>query len=277
MILTKSAVFVLALLFTVTMISPGTTPPSDETAREALENSPRHGEYVDISLPGSERTITTWVVYPERSERAPLVIVIHEIYGLTDWIKAVADQLAADGFIALAPDFVAGMGPGGGNTDAFESRNDLVAAIRSITPDDAAGILDAVGQYARTIPAGTGKVATVGYCWGGAMSFFYASAQEDLDAAVVFYGTSPDTERLSSITAPVLGLYGEDDARVNVTIEPAANEMERLGISFSYEIYEGAGHGFLRNQSGREGANRRASEKAWARTIEFLRETLETN
>jgi carboxymethylenebutenolidase len=273
----RPAILILILSFAIPMILFGTTPPSDETAREALENSPRHGEYVDISHPGSDRTITTWVVYPERSERAPLVIVIHEIYGLTDWIKAVADQLAADGFIALAPDFVSGMGPRGGNTDAFENRNDLVATIRSITPDDAAGILDAVGQYARTIPAGTGTIATIGYCWGGAMSFYYATAQEELDAAVVFYGTSPDTERLSSITAPVLGLYGEDDARVNVTIEPAANEMERLGKSFSYEIYDGAGHGFLRNQSGREGANRRASEKAWARTIEFLRETLEKN
>jgi len=247
-------------------------PPSEERAKAALVSSPRHGEYVDIKLPGSAQAIRTFVVYPERKDKAPVVIVIHEIFGLSDWIRGVADQLAEDGFIAVAPDLISGKGPGGGGTDSVADRDAVVALIRGLAPEEVKARLDAVREHAVKLPAANGKSATLGFCWGGARSFAYAATQPALDAAVVYYGSAPEAAQLGSIRAPVLGLYGEDDARVNATIEPTAAEMKRLGKPYEVEIYPGAGHGFLRNQSARDGANLAATQKAWPRTLAFLRE-----
>jgi carboxymethylenebutenolidase len=252
-----------------------TLPASQEDAKAFLEKSPRHGEYADVKLPGGGTPIRTWVVYPERKDKAPVVIVIHEIFGLSDWIRSVADRLAADGFIAVAPDLISGRGPGGGGTESTTNRDEVVGLIRSLKPEEVNAGLDAVRAWSARLPAATGKTATIGFCWGGARSFAYAVAQPDLNAAVVYYGSGPsELPTLASIKAPVLGLYGGDDARVNATIEPVAAEMTKLGKSYETEIYEGAGHGFLRDQAGREGANRRATEKAWPRTIAFLRKNL---
>jgi carboxymethylenebutenolidase len=248
-------------------------PAAEETAKAALEKSPRHGEYVDVK--GADgKPIRTWVVYPERKEKAGVVIVIHEIFGLSDWIRGVADQLAREGFIAVAPDLVSGHGPGGGGTESAASRDDVVALVRAITPAEATSRLDAVRSYAISLPAANGKSATIGFCWGGARSFAYAADQPALDAAVVYYGTSPEAADLARVKAPVLGLYGADDARVNATIAPAEAEMKKLGRVYEPHVYDGAGHGFLRAQSGREGANLKATQQAWARTVAFLREKL---
>jgi carboxymethylenebutenolidase len=248
-------------------------PAAEETAKAALEKSPRHGEYVDVKGPDG-KPIRTWVVYPERKDKAGVVIVIHEIFGLSDWIRAVADQLGREGFIAVAPDLVSGHGPGGGGTESAASRDDVVALVRAITPAEANARLDAVRAYATRLPAANGKSATVGFCWGGARSFAYAASQPGLDAAVVYYGTSPEAADLARVKAPVLGLYGGDDARVNATIAPAEAEMKTLGRTYEPNVYEGAGHGFLRAQSGREGANLKATQQAWPRTIAFLRDRL---
>jgi carboxymethylenebutenolidase len=247
-----------------------TLPPPEETSKAALERSPRHGEWADVKLPDGS-TVRTWVVYPERKDKAPAVIVIHEIFGLSDWIRAVADQLAEDGFIAIAPDLLSGKGPGGGGTDAIGSRDDVTKAIRGLAADEVNTRLNAVRDYARKLPAASGKTATIGFCWGGGKSFAYAAAQPDLNAAVVYYGTAPEAAALAGVKAPVLGLYGGDDARVNATIEPTAAEMKKLGKSYESQIYEGAGHGFLRAQGGREGANLKATRQAWPKTIAFLR------
>lgn len=249
-------------------------PPGEGQAKSILETSPRHGEYVDLKIEGIDHPLLTWIVYPERKDKAPVVIVIHEIYGLTDWIRAVADQLAADGFIALAPDMISGKGPEGGGTASFQSRDDVVKLIRGLTAGEVNMKLNAVRSYAIKLPASNGKSATVGFCWGGGKSFSYAAAQSELNAAVVYYGTSPEEKELGSVKAPVLGLYGEDDARVNATIGPAVGEMKKLGKVYEVEIYEGAGHGFLRQQEGRNGANLRASQQAWKRMIGFLRKQL---
>jgi len=249
-------------------------PPGEEQAKTSLEKSPRHGEYVDLKIEGSDHPLLTWVVYPERKDKAPVVIVIHEIYGLTDWIRAVADQLAAEGFIAIAPDFISGKGPGGGGTASLQSRDDVVKLIRGLTDGEVNMKLNAVRSYAIKLPAANGKSAVAGFCWGGGRSFGYAAAQPALNAAVVYYGTSPEVKELGSIKAPVLGLYGGDDARVNATIGPAAEEMKKLGKVYEVEIYEGAGHGFLRQQDGRDGANMRASQQAWSRMLGFLRKHL---
>ncbi|MSS73790.1 MAG: dienelactone hydrolase family protein [Candidatus Latescibacteria bacterium] len=246
-------------------------PPGEEHAKAALERSPRHGEYADIQIPDSDAPVRTWVVYPERKDRAPAVIVIHEIFGLSDWVRAVADQLAEDGFIAIAPDFISGKGPGGGGADSVATRDDVVKLIRGLSPEEVTSRLNAVRDYALKLPACNGKSATIGYCWGGAKSFAYATTQPALNAAVVYYGTAPDPTQLASIKAPVLGLYGGDDMRVNATIDTTSIEMKRLGRTYEVEIYRGAGHGFLRAQGGREGANLRATQQAWPRTLEFLR------
>ena len=249
-------------------------PASEQQAKAALETSPRHGEYVDVKLPGGGTPIRTWVVYPERKEKAGVVIVIHEIFGLSDWIRAVADQLAKEGFIAVAPDLISGLGPNGGGTESVASRDDVVKLVRGLTPEEATKRLDAVHDWAVKLPAANGKSATIGYCWGGARSFAYAATQPALDAAVVYYGTSPEAPDLAKVKAPVLGLYGSDDARVNATVGPAEAEMKKLGKTYETHIYEGAGHGFLRNQEDREGANLKATQQAWPRTAAFLREHL---
>jgi carboxymethylenebutenolidase len=259
----------------VSLFAQGADLPSDEEhAKLALKHSPRHGEYVDVKMPKSKTLINTWVVYPERKDKAPAVLVIHEIFGLSDWIRAVGDQFAKEGYIAVVPDLISGMGPGGGGTDSAKSRDDVVKLIRGLTPEETIARLDAVREYAIHLPSANGKCATVGFCWGGSNSFLYATARPELNAAVVFYGTSPEAAALKNIRAPVFGNYGGDDARVNATIDPAAAEMKKLGKAYEYQIYEGAGHGFLRQQTGRDGANMRATEKAWPATLAFLKKYL---
>jgi carboxymethylenebutenolidase len=215
--------------------------------------------------------VHAWIVHPERKDKAPVVIVIHEIFGLTDWIRAVADELAAAGFIAVAPDLLSGKGPGGGGTDAFASRDDVTKAVSSLPREEVIGRLDAVRRYALALPSAAGKSATIGFCWGGSTSFAYAAAQPDLNAAVVYYGTAPDPSALAAVHAPVLGLYGGNDARVSATIDGTRDKMKELGKSYEPHVFDGAGHGFLRAQGGEDGANQKAAEEAWPVTIAFLR------
>lgn len=249
-------------------------PPSEQGAKERLEKSPRHGEYVDVKLASESTPIRTWVVYPERKSKAGVVIVIHEVYGLSDWIRAVADQIAREGFIAVAPDLLSGRGPGGGGTESVPTRDEVVALVRGLTPDETAARLNAVHDYAVRLPASNGKSATIGFCWGGARSFSYAATDPALDGAIVYYGSSPEAAELARIAAPVVGNYAGDDARVNATVPAAEAEMKRLGKFYEVHIYEGSGHGFLRQQEGRDGANRAATEKSWPLTVRFLNERI---
>ncbi len=247
-------------------------PPSERQARSALEKSTRHGEYADVKT--SSGSVRAWVVYPERKDKAGVVIVIHEIYGLSDWIRGVADQLAREGFIAVAPDLISGHGPGGGGTDSAGSRDDVVKLIRGLTAEEVTARLNAVREWAIKLPAANGKTATIGFCWGGGKSFDYAAAQPGLNAAVVYYGVSPAAADLAKVKAAILGLYGGDDARVDATIPPAEAEMKKLGKTYEPHLYEGAGHGCLRAQEDRDGANAKATQQAWPRTIAFLKERL---
>jgi carboxymethylenebutenolidase len=247
-------------------------PPDEEGAVAHLDASPRHGEWVDFDA-GDGDMVRAWVVYPERPDPAPVVIVIHEIYALTDWIRGVADQLAGEGFLAIAPDLVSGKGPGGGGSESVD-RQGAVALIRALDPEEVTRRLQGAAAYATGLPAATAEVGLVGFCWGGSTSFRVASEWPGLGAAVVFYGGSPATETLSGIQAPVLGHYGGDDARVNATIPDAQAEMARLEKFYEANLYDGAGHGFLRQQTGRDGANMAASEEAWPRTVAFFREHL---
>jgi carboxymethylenebutenolidase len=249
-------------------------PPAEDLAKAALEKSPRHGEFLDVKLPAGGAPIRTWVVYPERKDKAGVVLVIHEIFGLSDWIRGVADQLAREGFIAVAPDLLSGKGPGGGGTASVASRDDVVKLVRELTPEETTARLNAVRDFAIKLPSANGKTATIGFCWGGSASFAYAAAQPGLNAAVVFYGTAPEASALAAIKAPVLGNYGGDDARVTATVAPTKEAMTKAGKSYQARVYEGAGHGFLRQQGGKEGANLRATREAWPKTLAFLNEAL---
>ena len=241
-------------------------PPAAEGAVAALNESPRHGEWVMVRLENGD-SVRSWVVYPERSERAPVVVVIHEIYGLTNWVRAVADRMAADGFIAIAPDLLTMEGV---PTDAAgdPERDAAVAAIRGLDEDAVHARIRAVAEYAMGLDAARPIYGITGFCWGGSASFEHATRYGDLIGAVPFYGSSPDEAGLAEVRVPVLGHYGGDDARVNASIPRA---QEALGADYWANIYDGAGHGFLRQQDGRDGANHRASVRAWPMTVGFFR------
>src|SRR4051794_6153791 len=247
-------------------------PPDNAAAPDQLKSSPRHVDWVDVK--GSNGTpIKTFVVYPERKDKAPVVIVIHEIFGLSDWVRGVADQLAKEGFIAIAPDFLSGKGPNGGGSQELGSQGST-QAIRSVTPEDTVRTLDAVRSYALTIPSANGKIASIGFCWGGGTSFRYALNQPALNAAVSYYGPMPtDAAAYEKAKAPILGLYGGNDSRVNATIDPAKAELAKRHVAYEPHIFEGAGHGFLRQQAASEQApgNPKATQEAWPLTLDFLR------
>jgi len=252
--------------------TPGGIPPSEQQAKAVLEKSPRHGEWVQIEVPGRQTPVKAYIVYPEVKDKAPVVIVIHEIFGLSEWIRSVADQLAADGFIAIAPDLLSGMGKDGGGTDSYASRQDVTRAVSGLPRDRVIADLNAVRDYAIKLPAADGKSATIGFCWGGGQSFAYAAAQPALNAAAVYYGTPPARQAMANIQAPVMGFYGGNDARVTSTVTPTESNMKALSKSYVAHVYDGAGHGFLRAQEGQSSANLTAAQQAWPATVAFLRE-----
>jgi carboxymethylenebutenolidase len=249
-------------------------PPDNDAAPAALKASTRHGEYVDIPLADGTK-LKTFVVYPERKEKAPVVLVIHEIFGLTPWVQGVADQLAADGFIAVAPDFLSGKGPDGGGTEAItKSGGNVRDVIRSLSKEEVNARLDAARAWAIKHQAATDKTATIGFCWGGSQSFNYAVHQPKLNAAIVYYGSAPtDKADLGKIIAPVLGLYGGDDARITKGVEPTTAAMKELSKPYDPKVYDAAGHGFLRQRKNEP--NQKAADAAWAETIAFLKKNLE--
>jgi carboxymethylenebutenolidase len=267
-----TAAWILLATITPAFAAETVLPPGEKEAKARLDKSPRHGEWVEIAVAGSQTPLKSYIVYPEVKEKAPVVIVIHEIFGETDWIRAVADQLAADGFIAIVPDLLSGHGAKGGGTDSFAGRDDVTKAIRGLSKDEVTAGLNAVRAYGMKLPAASGKTATIGFCWGGGQSFAYAAHQPELNAAIVYYGIPPAADDLAKVKAPVLGNYGGKDARVTSTVEPTIAEMKRLNKTYVSHVYEGAGHGFLRAQDLQDGANLKAAQEAWPATIAFLRE-----
>jgi len=256
----------------VSVPSNANLPADAQGARARLSSSPRHGEWVTYK--SGEDSIRAWLVYPQRKNNAPVVVVVHEIYGLTPWIRAVADQLAKEGYIAIAPDLLTMKGLPNA-TDSVPS--DLAtAAIRTLNPDDVQRYIDASASYAMALPSAQKKYGIVGFCWGGGVSFQHAVHSPSLAASVVYYGTSPKTESLTSVRAPVLGLYGGSDARVGATVPPADSAMKTLGKTFTHYSYEGAAHGFLRQQTDQNGANLTATQQAWPATVAWFRRYLGT-
>ena len=254
-------------------------PPgiADHAAR-ALKESSRHGEWADVKL-ADGGVLKSWVVYPERAQKAGVVLVIHDIRGLSDMARALGDQLAQDGFIAIVPDFLSGKGPNGGGTESLGA--DVGKTIQSLTPADVVARLNAAMEYGRKLPASNGKTGVVGFCWGGARSFGFAAAQPSLNAAVVYYGDAPGSAdssqetTLANVKAPVLGLYAGNDARINATLPPTQAAMQKLGKSYDVRTYEGAGHGFMFSQGGAGGANLKAAQESWPVVLQFFRKHLQ--
>ncbi|MDQ8178948.1 MAG: dienelactone hydrolase family protein [Gemmatimonadota bacterium] len=246
--------------------------PGAAEAAARLQSSPRHAEWAMIATaPGSKDSIAAWVVYPEVKKNAPVVVVIHEIFGLTGWVRGVADQLAADGYIAIAPDLLS-VERGGATTDslAWDAARTM---IRNVTPDKMNAMVAAVGRYGMALPAAAKMYGVVGYCWGGTASFNHAVFNAPgMKAAVVYYGSAPAGTEIAKVKVPVLGLYGENDQRVNATIPMADSTMRAIKGTFVSKVYPGAGHGFLRAQD--QPANRAASLEAWPETIGWFKKYL---
>ena len=267
--LTRLTVPIIGLVLISGLMMAGIYAHAD-TAKEQLENSPRHGEWVKISTE-SGREVNAFIVFPEIKENATSVIVIHEIFGLTDWIRQVGDELAKAGFVAICPDFLSGMGPNGGGTDSFGGDN-VRRAIRDLDPDQITADLKAVTKYVRDLPATTDTVAVSGFCWGGAQSFRFATNDDSLKAAFVFYGSPPDTAALGKITCPVYGFYGENDNRINSTIESTKEAAKSADVTYEPVIYSGVGHGFLRRGMAADAseAQKTVTSEAWERWVNLL-------
>ena len=217
---------------------------SQDWAKAILNKSPRHQEWVKVAL--GSRTIDAFVVYPEVSHKAPVVVLIHEIFGLSDWARSMADDIAAMGYIVIAPDLLSGFGPNGGDTSAFPDQQAVIKAVSGLDPEVVTADLNAAADYALKLPAANGKLAVTGYCWGGGKSFLLATQRKDLSAAFVFYGPPPPNAALSGITAPVYGFYAGNDARISATVPDTKIAMAAAGKKYDPVIYEGAGHGFMR-------------------------------
>lgn len=239
--------------------------------KDRLNESPRHHEWVEVQY--GDRTVHTWVVYPERSDAAPAVLVIHENRGLNDWARSLADQVAESGSIAVAPDLLSGFSKEFERTSDFPDEDSARDALYQLDADQVQADLVAVAEYAKELEASNGKIVTAGFCWGGAQSFEFATKSDLADAIMVFYGTSPEqVSAYEGITAPVYGFYGGNDERVNATIERAELAMSQLGKTYDVEIYEGAGHAFMRNgeESDADAFEKAARDQAFDRMEDIL-------
>lgn len=237
---------------------------AQDWARASLQKSPRHQEWVSVKHDG--RSVETFVVYPESKDKRPVVLIIHEIFGMTDWVQDLADQVAAAGYIAVAPDLLSGMGPGGGRSSSFPEGKTM-EAVSKLNPDQVTADLNAAADYALKIPAANGKIFVGGFCWGGGQTFRFATNRGDLAAAFVFYGPPPDKDAMAKIKAPVYGFYAGDDARIGATVPGTIEQMKTAGKTYEPVTYDGAGHGFMRAGEDPAGndANKKARTDAWAR------------
>jgi carboxymethylenebutenolidase len=261
----RPPLLLLALLFL--SLSAG----AQQWARTRLDASPRHHEYVSVKHGG--RTLQAFVVYPEAKGKVPVVLLIHEIFGLTDWAREMADEIAAAGYIVIAPDLLSGAGPSGGGSDAFPTQDAAVKAVSQLDPAQVTADLDASADLAKTIPSANGKLAVVGFCWGGGQSFLFATHRPNLSAAFVFYGPTPPDAALAGITAPVYAFYGGNDARITSMVPATTTAMRAARKTYEPVIYDGAGHGFMRageDPGNTNPANTTARDQGFARLKTLL-------
>ncbi|MGC1620382.1 MAG: dienelactone hydrolase family protein [Candidatus Acidiferrum sp.] len=256
---------ILALL----ILAMAQTASAQDWAKDKLAKSPRHQEWVTVKHDG--RSVETFVVYPESKDKRPVVLIIHEIFGMTDWVQDLADQVAAAGYIAVAPDLLSGMGPDGGRSSSF-AEGKTMEAVSHLSPDQVTADLNAAADYANKIPASNGKLYVAGFCWGGSQSFRFATNRSDLSGAFVFYGGPPEKDAMARINAPVYGFFAGNDARIGAMIPDAIANMKAAGKTFEPVTYDGAGHGFMRAGEAPDAtdANKKARTDAWERWKSLL-------
>src|SRR5277367_3003852 len=242
---------------------------SQPWARERIAKSPRHSEWVTLKHDG--RSVETLIVYPETKEKRPVVLIIHEIFGLSDWAQELADEVAAAGYIAVAPDLLSGMAPNGGRTSSF-AEGKATEAVSKLNPDQVTADLNRSEEYGLKLPASSGKLYVVGFCWGGSQSFRFATNRGDLAAAFVFYGAPPEKGDMARIKAPVYGFYAGNDARIGATVPGTIQDMKAAGKTYEPVTYEGAGHGFMRAGEAPDASaeNAKARADSWARWKKLL-------
>ena len=258
--------FLVALAFVTSAVH------AQDWAKARLEKSPRHLEWVTIKH--GNREVKCWVAYPESKEKATAVVIIHEIFGLSDWMRGVADQLAEAGYIAIAPDLLSGAGPNGGGTESLGGADGARGKIGSLAPDQITADLNAAVDYVKKLPACNGKVAVGGFCWGGTQTFRFVTNNKEVKAGFAFYGSGTDKpEEIARIEVPVYGFYGGNDARVNATIPKSTELMKAAGKTYEPVVYDGAGHGFMRAGEDPAGSaeNKKARESGWKRWKDLLK------
>jgi carboxymethylenebutenolidase len=235
-------------------------PPPSSTILHAFDI---HSEYVKY-VSGRD-TITAYLSYPERKDRAPAVVVIHEIFGMSDFVRQTTEQLARDGFVAIAPDLLSRRGGTPGSPD------DARKLIASLNPDTLTQDLDATVAFVKRLKATRAdRVGVIGFCWGGGQSFRYATNNPSLRAFVVCYGQGPDALAFARIRAAGLGVYAEQDARINAGLSEVDAAVRTYHKQYRYDVYPGVGHGFLRTREKPE-----VADSAWKAVTAFFRATLE--
>ncbi|MEQ1884488.1 MAG: dienelactone hydrolase family protein [Bryobacteraceae bacterium] len=241
------------------------------TAAGAVSKSPLKHEWVDI--PAGKIKLHTWIHYPQGDSKVPVVLLMHYDAGMDDLQRSMADQLASEGFLVVAPDLTSGMGPKGGNFESFKFPDEALRANLKVTQAEAMRRYRVAYDYAMKMPRSNGKIASVGCGLGGAYSFRFAAEAPKLDAAVVWYGAAPDAATIAKIKARVLGLYGGDDPVVTPTIDATKDAMAKAGKTYEPHIYDGATNAFMTYQA--EGGNGQATAQSWILAMEFLKEHLQ--
>ena len=256
------------------LLTAATTLPAQDWAKAKLDASPRHHEYATLSANG--KPLKAFISYPEVKTKATAIVLVPEIFGLSDWAKEMADELSASGYVVIAPDVLTGMGPNGGGTESYASRDAVTQAVSGLDDATVMADLDAAADYVKKLPASNGKLASAGFCWGGGKSFNFATHRPDLSAAFVFYGPPPTADAMTHITAPVYGFYAGNDARIGATLPQATADMKTAGKSFEPVTYDGAGHGFMRageDPADANPANKTARAAAYAKMTAVLSTT----
>ncbi len=278
-----------------------TLPASATTTAARLAATPRHGEWVKFpAAAGSRDSVMAWIVYPSTKSKAPVVVVVHEIFGLSSWVRAVADQVAAEGFIAIAPDFLSRVR--GGPSSVELSSDTARRLIGGVDAAERNRVIAAAANYAMMLPSAKQKYGVIGYCWGGQTTFMHTinGGLKGFSGGVAFYGlpyttggtpatattaavpASVNADSLRKIKKPIMLLNGSKDARIAAAMPTLDSLMKKLGKKYTGMNYEGAVHGFLRAQNDpkatrdavEEAANLAATRDGWPKTIAFLKKNL---
>ena len=254
-----------ALAAALLATAPRTFADPNDVAKARLEKSSRHLEFVSVK--SGDRTVKCFLGFPEVKTKATAVVLIHEIFGLSDWMRGMVDQFAEAGYIAIAPDFLSGMGPNGGGTESLGGADGARGKIGGLAQTQVDADVDAAVAYVKKLDACNGKVVVGGFCWGGGKTFLYAVRNPDIKAGLVFYGAAAKAEDMPKITAPIHGFYGGNDARINASIPAAKEGMAAAGKFYDPVTYEGAGHGFMRAGDDPAGKpdDKKARDDAWGR------------